>query len=308
VIDDEKDTAEFATVTLNQYFDLGHIHSTMIEEDMIEESDDDDNEGNETSDVEVLSQKLSQLSTKPDDDDDLMEIVDTNNKRKLDTYSSDESGMSKKIKSGSTDVANTQEVVEDKIPTYLEEKHKLFDNMIRKVINTASSLEIDDLRRMAHLIHNIAAMNIKKEMSLLYLKCGTGTLQDRGLSLANIDWRVWPKQVLAELATKRQQMVNDMNKKLNDDQQMCEQLVYEHIEEYDNKIQQYQKELNDFRKYSMGLTSEIEETIECFVQQYGIEPLRIKSDLKKNLLEYDYAEEIIQRQFFYEQPNEYQVS
>ncbi|CAF1933521.1 unnamed protein product, partial [Rotaria magnacalcarata] len=51
----------------------------------------------------------------------------------------------------------------------------------------------------------------------------------------------------------------------------------------------------------------IQETIEIHVQTYGIKSLEMKRDLKLALINYDYDSEMLQREYFQEQPNNYQI-
>ncbi|CAF4928132.1 unnamed protein product, partial [Rotaria socialis] len=48
-------------------------------------------------------------------------------------------------------------------------------------------------------------------------------------------------------------------------------------------------------------------TIEIHVQTYGIKPLEMKRDLKLALVNYDYDAEMLQREYFQQQPNNYQI-
>ena len=48
ILDDNNDGFEHRTDQLDQYFELGHIHSTVNEEDMMEDTDDDDDNGDNT--------------------------------------------------------------------------------------------------------------------------------------------------------------------------------------------------------------------------------------------------------------------
>jgi hypothetical protein len=52
----------------------------------------------------------------------------------------------------------------------------------------------------------------------------------------------------------------------------------------------------------------MEDMIRKYVQQYGIQPLKLQRDHKIALLKHDYDAEIIERKFLQENPNEYQVN
>jgi hypothetical protein len=86
-----------------------------------------------------------------------------------------------------------------------------------------------------------------------------------------------------------------------------EELVHCRLQEMNEKIEQYQIQLDEMKSGLIGFTSTMEEVIDTYIQQYGIKPLQMKRDHKIALLEYDYDAEILQRKYLQENPNEYQV-
>ena len=198
---------------------------------------------------------------------------------------------------------------QDQIPAYLLTTNKSFDRMIQKVMNTASAIDMNDLRRMALLMHQIAALHIQKQITIAYLRCGTGQLREPEMSLTVIDRRVWPAQVKSAMLEKRHKAKTDTIVQINarDEHRSCENLVYEHLRKIKRKTEQYQKQFNEKKSQLIGLTSTMEEAIVRYVQQYGIIPLQMKRDLKIALLEHEYDAEILERKYAAEKPNEYQV-
>ncbi|CAF1685234.1 unnamed protein product [Adineta ricciae] len=87
----------------------------------------------------------------------------------------------------------------------------------------------------------------------------------------------------------------------------CENLVTERLEEIKDKVEQYNKQLDDKRSQLIGFTSAMEDTIIPYVQRYGIIPLQMKTDLKLALLRHGYNATILQRKYERENPNEYQI-
>ena len=64
------------------------------------------------------------------------------------------------------------------IPTFLLETDKSFQNMIKKVMDTASSINKNDLRQVAILTYQIANLHLEKQTKTIYLESGTGTLKE----------------------------------------------------------------------------------------------------------------------------------
>jgi len=76
----------------------------------------------------------------------------------------------------------------------------------------------------------------------------------------------------------------------------------------DEKIEQYQKQLDEKRNQLIGFTSTMEEIIGKYVFEYGIRPLKLKRDRKIAFLKHNYDAAIIDRKFLQEKPNDYQVN
>ena len=94
-----------------------------------------------------------------------------------------------------------------------------------------------------------------------------------------------------------------------DEQNAYEELIYERLQQLNDKTEQYQQQLNEKKKKQLiGLTSKMEDMIEKYVYQMAIQPLKLKRDLKIALLECDYDAEMIERKFLQENPNQYQVN
>jgi hypothetical protein len=214
------------------------------------------------------------------------------------------------------DVRNKRKPIEDddddddeQIPYYLFVSNELFVNRIGQVMNTASSIDFEDLRQIAIFKHNIAAVRIQKQVVLTYLKAGTGRLKELPTTESvHVDSRIWPKQVKSEVL-KQTGANNKRWSELNpeDEQQIYEMFVRERLQEIDEKIQRYERQLTDKKRQVMGFTSEMEQGIDVFVQEHGIKPLQMKLALKIELIKHDYEREWLERKFLHENPNEYQV-
>jgi len=254
----------------------------------------------------VLSQKFSQLSTKSEDE---QESSVTDKRRRSSTRSSPES-VSKKIKVAKDNDDNDYNgKKQDQIPAYLWATNESFDYMIQNVINTTSSISINDIRQVTILKHNIAALNIQKQISTIYLRSGTGKLKEPEAELIAVDRRVWPMQVKSAVPTQPNNTTTTTTMKVNeeDEHHTYEDLVHCRLQEMNKKIEQYQIQLDEMKSGLIGFTSTMEAAIETYVQEHAIKPLQMKHDLKIALLEHDYDAEILQRKYLQENPNEYPV-
>jgi hypothetical protein len=127
--------------------------------------------------------------------------------------------------------------------------------------------------------------------------------------LMDVDRRVWPLQVKSVILGKRLPTTTVATMEINTEKEHldCENLVYERLQEMNEKIEQYQRQLDKKKSQLTGFTSTMEEAIDIYIQQHGIKPLKLKRDLKIALLKYDYDAEILERKYLQEKPNQYQV-
>ncbi|CAF4279646.1 unnamed protein product [Rotaria magnacalcarata] len=150
-----------------------------------------------------------------------------------------------------------------------------------------------------------------------YLHLVKGTLREAECHFIEVDRRFWPMQVQSLILTQYKLTMNDtvttrktatpMEIDTEDQQIACENLLNEHLQKMKRQIEYYGKELDEKQSTFIRFTSTIQETIEIHVQTYGIKPLEMKRDLKLALVNYDYDSEMLQRAYFQEQPNNYQI-
>ena len=260
---------------------------------------------------EILSQKLSQLSTKSEEENE--EKSPMTNKRRRSSPLSSPSVVTKKMKMTDNKDTIDKDTQHDRIPPYLLATNKSFNFIMSNVMHTATSTTLDDLRQVAILIHQIAELRIDKQIKTTYLQSGTGTLRESEPELTNLDRRVWPTQVKSKML---EQLKKDSTKrtaipavKMTDEEEHrhCEEFVQQSIREINEKMVQYQRKLDQKKSHLVDMTSTMEEAIKAYVDQYGIRPIKMKRDLKIALIEYDYDAGIIERKYLRENPNEYQV-
>ena len=249
---------------------------------------------------EILSQKLSQLSTKNEDENEEKSSV-ANKRRRSSSALSSPSVITKKMKM--TDNKDTQH---DRIPVYLLPTNKSFNFIMSNVMHTATSMTLDDLRQVAILIHQIAELCIDKQIKTTYLQSGTGILTDSEPELTKLGRRVWPTQMKSKML--EQYKKDNMNRTTTptvkmteeDEPRHCEEFVQQCTREMNEKMVQYQQQLDEKESQLVDMTSTMEEAIKAYVDQYGIRPLKMKRDLKIKLIKYDYHAEIIERKYLQE--------
>ena len=194
----------------------------------------------------------------------------------------------------------------DRMPNYLLPDNKEFDRMIQEVIDPASTVDRNDLRQMTFFMHRITGFNILHNLWSAYLRAGIGSLKDEeeedeemeeDVSM-HVDRRFWCNVVKAAMRLKKTE---------KDEQVACEKVVYQRLDEYCERIKYYEKQFDDKKYHLVHWTLTIEETIQTFIHQYGIKPLRLKCNFKIAMLTHEYDDQILERQYQQQNPTDYQV-
>ena len=234
IIDDDQDELKYTMKELNRYFEEGHLQFMMEEEDLIDEDTSDVQM--EEEEEEVLSQHFSQLST---NNDEMEEEASVNmKKRQLCNVSHPDSTVVKKIKLTEDHDMDEQEC----IPAYLRPTNGAFRRLVEKVTEAASSIDVEDLRRIAILKHQMAALQINKQISLVYLRSGKGELREPEPEITSVDRRVWPIQVKSAMS-----ITGD-----EDEHLAYEHLVRQRVRQTDDQIQCYQRQVNEAKQSVFG--------------------------------------------------------
>ncbi|CAF0942011.1 unnamed protein product [Didymodactylos carnosus] len=296
ILDDDQDEVKYTTKELNRYFEQGHLHSMMEEEDLADE-DSSDIQSMEEGEDEVLSQHFSQLSTNNEEEP---ESSLTMKKRQISTASHPDS-MAKKVKLSDDQDMDDEQTEQESIPAYLLPKNRMFHRLVEKVNQAASSIDVESLRQVAILKHQIAALQISKQISLIYLQSGKGELKEPEAEITSVDRRVWSTQVKSAMLAAKSTTYE------GDEHLACVHLVHQRVRQMEEKIQWCQRQVDEAKQCLFGLTPAMDEAIESFVREHGIRPLEMKRDLKIALLGHDYDAKIIERQYARENPNEYQI-
>jgi hypothetical protein len=303
IVDDPDDELEYAHEELARYFDMTHLYSMDVDdEELLLEDDDDNSDGGDGDDGEqVLSQKLTQLSTNDDNEYESSCVTDKKRRSTTTTTTTCDAEFlpSKKAKhDGEHDTDCTEQ---DLVPAYLSSVNRAaFERAMHSSIGVIS---VDELQQVAICTHHIAALQIHRQITMVYLQSGTGQWSELEFGCTAVDRRVWPTQVMSTLAARRSIMSSDnVTTDRDEEHHACETLVYQRLQEMDEKIRAYER-----KRQIVNVTPAVQQSIDNYVERFGIAPLRMKRDLKIALLEYEYRAEIIDREYQLEHPNTYQV-
>ncbi|CAF2078674.1 unnamed protein product, partial [Rotaria magnacalcarata] len=142
--------------------------------------------------------------------EDIFDIIDdeersfVTNKRQRSNVASSPTISSKKRKltnnnnNNDTDISTTERC---QIPTYLLIQNKLFVHMAQTIIKTVRYITMNDIQQMALLMHQIATVQIDREIMQAYLHSVKGTLREAECHFIEVDRRFWPMQVQSLMLT-----------------------------------------------------------------------------------------------------------
>ncbi|CAF1471287.1 unnamed protein product, partial [Rotaria sordida] len=294
---------QYFLITITNYPNLFQrtLHYQQPPNQLIEEEQQDD----ET----ILSQKLSQLSTT--DQHEINSLITSDKKRRL-NFTASPNISSKKMKMTNNDTdeddnINDNYTIRDQIPKYLSMNNKAFVPMMKNIMKNVQSISMNDIQKLALLMHQVAALRLKREIITIYLQSVTGTLMEPECDLIEADRRVWSMQVQSLMLQKKAKSKTTTEANQNNQQAACEDRLHERLEEINLEIDLSEGELIQKKNSLLEFTSIMNEAIQIYVQEYGIKPLEMKHQLKKAIVMYNYQIEILERKYLHEQPNQYQL-
>ena len=241
----------------------------------------------------ILSQRLSQLSTKSDYEREPSRDGKRGRRQVPITDS-----VAKKVR---TDPDQPDE--QDRLPFYLSADNPHFNRIIRQSVEAASVLPVADLQQLAFCIHKTAELPIQEELWSAYLQCGTGGWweKEEGQPLANRR-HFWPQHVKSLISSQRSTFPSEMTD--DDEQRACEYVVHQRLREIPNQLARYQTQYEEKQRKA---TSVLVEALEHLVREQAIVPLRLKVELALAVLRCDADDYWLQCQFQAEKPTPYQV-
>jgi hypothetical protein len=275
-------------------------------------------------DDDISSTRSSSHSfTTNDDDDDAVDQIELliHRKKRPCLPINSESIIQKKKRTNIDDDDDDSPQEIDQMPKYLLAKNKLFDRMIEQNISltTTHSMTIEDLRQIAFFIHYLNFYTILYDLWSVYLKAGTGQLRvnDEEVVLKNENPSInnhrpyWSKHVLSSFISEQDRRRRRRRREDADEQQLTYELLVGHrLSQYQDKIEHYQKQLDEKKSRHLldDFTPIIEEKLQLFIEEQDeISSHRKKCHHAITMLHYDYNDQLLQDQYQEENPTDYQV-
>lgn len=281
---------------------------------------DDDDES--TTEI-ILSQKLKELSTKSDNE--ITKASGSVNKRSQTESPSNSNISHKKRKSSqqddskmvtSDDESSNYDRELDPIPSYLLFDNRSFIKMITKITTSNKTISMNDIQEIALFKHQVAALLMKQDITETYLRSIKGTLTEYDFDLVDIDRCVWPVEVKSLMLTHRKRLAsanavatsNELDINDKNVQRVCEDLLQQHLKERNEQIQELKSRLEAKKQSLMAYSSIIDEMIDNFIECHGLKALKMQRDFRIAMIQHSFENEILERKYHYEKPNQYQVN
>ncbi|CAF1427995.1 unnamed protein product [Adineta steineri] len=191
----------------------------------------------------------------------------------------------------------------DLIPDYLLKTNHSFEKRISCILPSNDHLE--ELRNITILIHKLMSIEIVHSLWIVYQKAGMGNLPSITIpTIHEINRKIWLKEVRSLL--KQQSQTEDINE-IDYDDDACLIFVSNCLHDFNNKSQQYRRELN----LKTSCLSDYTRSLECIIEKFVKENLkyfRMETDQQIALVQYDYTDQILKRAYFTQNPNENQIT
>ncbi|CAF3768517.1 unnamed protein product [Rotaria socialis] len=196
----------------------------------------------------------------------------------------------------------------DSIPDYLLVENQLFDQMIEKLIDKRSSTDTEELRTFAFFQHELVVYRRLYHLWSLYLQAGRGELlkEDPTNDMKHSLRCYWTTHVKLSMSTSNRRLL--LTSIANKEEHVaCESFVHQRLEKYNNKIDYYQKQIDEKENNMTHCTDTIKQAIEKFVEENGERPIRMKCDFATGILYNNYKHHLLKIAYEQEKPTDYQV-
>ncbi|CAF4358732.1 unnamed protein product, partial [Rotaria sordida] len=146
--------------------------------------------------------------------------------------------------------------------------------MINSVLQkTRSSIDIEYLREIAVLIHQLECIDLDRLLWTTYLRSGTSTLKPQATTSI---LSLWPLEVKQRMIDRGQTTASDPNEI---DHASCLSYVQRVLKKFRNQTEYFQAQLKEKKQLlNNRWTSEIEEAIIKFVQQHVIPLYKVPTE------------------------------
>lgn len=215
---------------------------------------------------------------------------------------------------------NFDEQSDEDLPRFLSRTKDIFQETIKPLLPhglRAPSINIEQLRKLALLKFHIAVNDLDISLWNTYLQSGTGKIPlevqpqqaaAAGETTASTHSKFcrWPSDLKDKMIRDGFIPADDHQQRITNDAYM--NYVHQQIRQLRNKNAEYYNELQLEKRYlSHDLTSEMEEAINIFVEQYGTSFHRLPINGKISTIEYRYKDRSLELQFLEENPHAYQL-
>ena len=264
--------------------------------DDYDSDDTDDGDGRKMDPMKIEEQRLSQQMSQ------LSASQETTMKKRPTEVETSTATASKKMKTDETSS-------EDHLPFYLSTKNKLFDQRMNAILQkSATSINLEDLRRIAHLVHNVALTKLFISLWQTYLNSGTGDWifpneQQKPKSSVESP-KIWPS------ALKKMMIHKGVTPAQNEAEiapASCLTFAQNYLRQLNSEADQFQAQLINRKRRLLVITTDINQAIERFVHEQYINQIGLQIQAKIATVEYDYRDRVIELEYLQLKPNDYQV-
>lgn len=182
---------------------------------------------------------------------------------------------------------------EDSLPSYLSKQIGLFDRMM-----SVHSTQLEELREMAHIIHQLNTTKSFISLWQIYIDSGMGRLKISQTS--NEFPQIWPNDMKKMMIRKGVTLTTN-EKDL--DHVSCLNFAQDYLRQLNDELEQYQMELKDQQRRHSWYNKEINDKIERFVYQQHLQGVESKIQQKILLVKLDYRIQLNQMEFLQLNPN-----
>ena len=195
-------------------------------------------------------------------------------------------------------VKTQTDVTDGRIPSYLHEQFHFFDQVMHRFTERPSSpIDVDDLREIAILVHELNFTKLSISQWQTYLLSGKGELQS-GATLS-----IWPPDVMKAMVRDKVVTVSDESQI---DSAACLAYTESYLHQLRDRVTKLQAELDEQKRRLKGFTPRINQTIEEYVFQQYMNEAELQIRQKIVVVEFDYRDRLYEVEFEHLRPDEQQ--
>jgi hypothetical protein len=245
-------------------------------------------------------EKQSEIQVAHIMDDDINEKLTS--KESKESKQSDEEITIVSTKNMATDNKTKDQI---KMPFYLSAKNKVFDQTMSVLLQqTASSINIDELRHIAYLKHNLRLNNLSKLQWQTYLLSVTGQINIPQQQRAINKPLIWPSEINLMIVKKK---FNNIRNESEITHTVCRNFVQEHLRQLREEADELQLKFNSQKRRLNDFSDELNKAIEEFIYIRYINQYELIIQKKIVTTEYDFYDRCIELEYLELKPNTYQV-